>query len=236
MSNERLWLEHLEDSIPKEARGYSVSMYTVALEGWRRGLTLKFINENRRRSELFYSLEYQGRKHIFTVSKGDQVSDNAIKICRNKHIAKQYLNKAGVPTPEGELFNKEVMDEEIIDYALKLGFPNVIKPVDGTGGTGVIANIKNEKEFKAALNFVRHDLKKTNIIVEKHYDGRGYRIYVAGNKVIGAFDRIPANVIGDGKSNINYLLKEKIKKRDENPALFKRPIKIDKEMHTLLES
>lgn len=235
MTNERIWLEHLENSIPDEAKGYSISMYTVALEGWRRGLKLKFINKNRRKSELYYSLTYKGREHIFTVSKGDKVSDNAIEICKNKHLAKQYLKKAGVPTPEGELFKKESSDVEIIEYAKKLGFPNVIKPVDGTGGTGVIANIKNETEFKEALTFVRNDLGKKNVIVEKHFDGRGYRVYVVDNKVIAAFDRIPANVVGDGERNIKTLLDEKIEIRNENPALFKRPIKIDKEMHSLLE-
>lgn len=236
MSNERVWLEHLKDSIPDEGKGYSVSMYTVALEGWRRGLKLKFINKNRRRSEIFYSLTYNGKEHVFTVSKGDKVSDKAIEICRNKHLAKQYLKKAGVPTPEGELFNKDASEEEIVDYAKKLGFPNVIKPVDGTGGSGVIANIQNEAEFKKALSFVRNDLGKKNIIVEKHFDGRGYRVYVVDNQVIAAFDRIPANVVGDGKKNIKTLLDEKIKIRNENPALFKRPIKIDKEMYALLEA
>ena len=82
MSNERVWLEHLKDSIPDEGKGYSVSMYTVALEGWRRGLKLKFINKNRRRSEIFYSLTYNGKEHVFTVSKGDKVSDKAIEIFR----------------------------------------------------------------------------------------------------------------------------------------------------------
>src|SRR5690625_676913 len=235
MQNQREWLPHLENSIPKEAWGYSVSMYSVALEGWRRGLTLKFINRNRRKSELYYSLSNKDREHVFTVSKGDKVTDEAIKICRNKHLTKKYLTKAGVPTPKGELFKKDVEDEEIIKYANELGYPLVIKPVDGTGGTGVIANIQNQKEFKEALKYVRYDMNYPNVIVEEHYDGRGYRVYVIGNEVIGAFDRIPANVVGDGKHTVKQLLQLKMKERDKNPALFNRPIKIDKEMENLLK-
>src|SRR5699024_12418990 len=32
-----------------------------------------------------------------------------------------------------------------------------IKPVDGTGGRGVIANIRNEEEFKQSLQYVRYE-------------------------------------------------------------------------------
>ena len=236
MGKGKSWLPHLENSIPIEARGYSVSMYSIALEGWRRGLTLKFINKNRRKSEIYYSLAYNGREHLFTVSRGDKVSDEALEICRNKHLTKKYLKKAGIPTPEGEVFKKNIPDNEIINYANTLEYPLVIKPLEGTGGNGVITNIKNVQEFKDALNYVRYDLNQPDVIVEKHFDGRGYRVYVIGDKVIGAFDRIPANVIGDGKNTIKKLLKRKIEERDKNPALYKRPIKIDKEMHTILHS
>lgn len=235
-NNRKKWLPHLETSIPESARGYTVSMYSIALEGWRRGLSLKFINRNRRKSEVFYSLSNEEREHVFTVSRGDKVSMNALRICRNKHLTKEYLTKAGVPTPEGELFQKEIQDDKIVEYAKSLGFPLVIKPVDGTGGTGVIANIQNVEEFKSALKYVRHDLNRKEVIVERHFDGRGYRIYVIGDEVIGAFDRIPANVIGDGQNNIKTLLKQKISERDKNPALFKRPITIDDEMHNMLKS
>lgn len=236
MKNNREWLPHLENSIPKEARGYTISMYSVALEGWRRGLTLKFINKNRRKSEVYYSLAYQGREHIFTVSRGDKVTQKAVEICRNKHLTKKHLAKAGVPTPKGELFRKGIPDNEIINYANELGYPLVVKPVDGTGGTGVIANIQNEEELRNALKYVRYDMKYPNIIVEEHFEGRGYRVYVIGNNVIGAFDRIPANVIGDGKHTVKELLRLKLKERDKNPALFKRPIKIDKEMKNILKA
>ncbi|MFC4025029.1 acylphosphatase [Oceanobacillus longus] len=234
MTHNREWLPHIENSIPEEARGYSVSMYSIALEGWRRGLTLKFINKNRRKSELYYSLSNQEKEHIFTVSRGDKISQEAMRICKNKHLTKEYLIKAGVPTPEGELFEKNVTADEMLNYAKKLGYPVVVKPLDGTGGTGVIANIRSDKEFKEALSFVRDDLKFTKVIVEKHYEGRGYRVFAIGDKVVGAFDRIPANVIGDGKNTVRELLRLKLVERDKNPALFKRPIKEDKEMYGLL--
>ena len=45
--------------------------------------------------------------------RADKVSDKAIEICRNKHLAKQYLKKAGVPTPEGELFHRNLLKRKL---------------------------------------------------------------------------------------------------------------------------
>src|SRR5690625_2559867 len=128
------WLPHLENSIPKSAKGYSMSFYAIALEGWRRGLTLKFINENRRRSELLFELASEQNKYKFVVSRGELITSQAIRICRNKFETKEYLQKNNVPTPKGKIFDKDVDDQEIITYANKTAYPLVIKPSDGTGG------------------------------------------------------------------------------------------------------
>lgn len=76
MSNEKLWLERFEASIPNEIRSSSIIMYYVALEGWRRGLKLKFINNNHRvGSKLNYSLVYRGKEQKFDVSNENILSD-----------------------------------------------------------------------------------------------------------------------------------------------------------------
>src|SRR5699024_9320047 len=229
------WLPHLKNSIPDGARGYTVSMYAIALEGWRRGLTLKFINKNRRKSETIYTLSSSEKEHHFTVSFGDKNTNEARKFCKDKHKTKQRLLEEGVSTPQGELIVEGTPDEEIISYAEKLGYPLVLKPSDGTGGKGVIANIKNHQEFVEALTYVKGDLKQTNVIVEKYFAGKDHRIYVVGDKVIGAYTRMPANVIGDGKSNVKQLLQTNMKERNNNPALFRRTIKVDKEMKNMLK-
>src|SRR5690625_3219534 len=110
MNEVRSWLPHLQDSIPPEAQGYTVSLYSVALEGWRRGLTLKFINEGRSRSHTTYFLSYKGVERRFAVSRGDAVPKKAISICINKHLTKKHLLKAEVPTPNGETFGKYNQD------------------------------------------------------------------------------------------------------------------------------
>jgi len=230
------WLSSLENSVPPEAYGYTISLYSVALEGWRRGMTLKFVNNNRPKAHTEFTLSYKGKEHRFSVSRGDIVPKKAIKICVDKHLTKSYLTEGDVPTPEGETFDEKNYDEDIIEYSKVLGYPVVIKPTDGTGGNGVIANIKNEEEFRKALTYVKYDLNYSKLIVEKFFQGEDYRLYVIGEKVIGAFKKIPANVIGDGKNSIRHLLKVKNQERNSTPALYRRLIKIDKELHNILRS
>lgn len=149
------WLSHLYDALTDDTFGYTVTPYSIALEGWRRGLELTFYyTSTKKKSWAKYSLSDGKKTHQFVASRGDLVTVNAMKICKDKHETKKYLKKASVPTPEGEEFGSEILDEEIIQFANTQGYPLVIKPIDGTGGHGVIANIKNEEEFKRSLYYV----------------------------------------------------------------------------------
>ncbi|MED4081964.1 ATP-grasp domain-containing protein [Halalkalibacterium halodurans] len=229
------WLPHLEDAVPQKAKGYTLSMYSIALEAWRRGITVKFYNTTEKKSRLRYSLSYEGKEYTFVGSRGSIVPREAIKICIDKHLTKKYLLRAGIPVPEGEEYSGEVPDEEIVEYSKRLGYPLVIKPSKGTGGKGVIANIRSEEEFRSALSYVRNDLNYPEVIVERYAVGIDHRVFVIGNEVIGAFKRIPANVVGDGVNTIRTLLRVKNKERDKNPSLNGLPITIDKEVHSTLE-
>lgn len=234
-SSKAVKLPHLEKSIPECARGYTSSFYSIALEGWRRGLTLKFINENRRKSEILYELSSREKSHKFIVSRGDLTDVDTMRICRNKDETKEYLIKSKVPTPEGDRFTRDIPNEDIINYANKKGYPLVIKPVDGTGGKGVIAGIKTEDSFKKSLSYVRDKLGYRDVIVEDYFEGEDYRVYVVDKEVIAITKRIPANVIGDGKKTIENLISEKNKARKNNPILSSSLIKIDQELHQMLK-
>lgn len=225
------WLPQLNNSVPEEVTSDKLSMYTIALEGWRRGLTLKFFNiKYGRRLEINYSLASKDREYKFAVSKGEKVTKEAMKISKSKISTKKYLTKNNVPVPIGEKFGADREDQDIINYAVSLGFPVVLKPTDGNLGKGVIPNILNIKDLKDALKHVRVKLGYREVIIEQHITGEEYRIYVIDGKVIGAINRIPANIIGDGKSSIQQLITKKNLERKKNPNLKNRPIKIDKEV------
>lgn len=230
------WLPHLEGSIPAEARRNRVSLYTIALEGWRRGLRLKFYQrkDDHNRHRLIYSLQSEKKIHYFNESSGDKNTDEAFEICGDKGLTNKFLEEANVPIPSGKFFDKNSTVDDIIKDAEILGYPLVVKPTDGNSGKGVIANIENKKELKNAICHVREKLSFENLIVQQHVNGDEVRIYVLGDKVLAAANRLPANIIGDGQSSIVKLIEYKNEFRKQIPHLNYRPIKVDTEVRNLI--
>lgn len=233
------YLKQLDNAIiPKKAHNYMLSTYSIILEAWRRGLNIniRIVREASGKIEPYYTISDGNKKHHFSTTRGDFVSRESIDATKDKQTAKNYLLKNNVPTPIGKSFDENISDSEIVQYAEEIGYPVVIKPLKGTGGRGVIANIKEKEDLINSLKYVRDKLKSPHIILEKHFAGDDYRLYVIGDEVVGAIKRIKANVIGDGKSTINQLVKEKNKRRQKLPALSNRPIKLDNETDMLLKN
>jgi len=237
-------LSHLNQAVVKNIRGFKLDAYLIALEGWRRVLTLKWYKAESPICTLdkvgspvlgnFFSLSSSNNTHYFFRSRGDLVENKTVRLCSNKEKTKEILSRKGISVPEGQVFN--VMDNRILEYSRKIGFPVVIKPKSGSMGKGVYTNIESEKELKDCLSDYKSVYRYNEVIVEKHYEGNEYRIYVVGNKAIGATNRIPANIIGDGEHNISQLIELKNKERKKNPYLAKKPIKPDYEVHQLLNN
>lgn len=235
---ERKWLPHLKDSITNSASITGVSLYTIALEGWRRGLKLEFYTELTagEKKRIKYSLEDGENKFYFNDSSGDLNTDEAIKICGDKGLTQKYLETNNVPTPLGKEFDAEDSIEKMLKYSRTLTYPLVVKPVDGFGGSGVIVNIKDEKELKDAIDYVTNKLSFKRIIIQEYVKGNEVRIYVLNNKVIAAANRVPAHIVGDGKSTIASLIQEKNYERRKNPNLRHRLIRLDSALNQYLES
>src|SRR5699024_4600817 len=149
------WLPHITD-IPLEAKKNRTSLYSIALEGWRRGLTLKFHRVKEEEVVKFlYSLSNEKRKHYFNESCGDDVTEEAFRICSDKHLTYEYLQKANVPVPISKRFIQQESIEEILKQIKNMKYPLVIKPTDGSAGKGVITNIGTEEQLIESINKVR---------------------------------------------------------------------------------
>ena len=69
--------------------------------------------------------------------------------------------------------------------------------------------VHNKKEFDSAIKAVfRHD---HIALVQKYIQGKDYRLVVVDKRVISAYERIPLNVLGNGRSTIRQLLHIKIR-------------------------
>src|SRR5699024_7162874 len=237
--SEKKWLSHISPEIIIENKN-RVCAYLVALEGWRRGLTLTWYSKKVKSNKIhapgrYFSLSNERKIHYFYKSKGDLTNINAQRITGRKHLTKEVLSEAGVSVPKGKVFKKEAPDLEVISYANNLGYPLVLKPTNGFQGIGVFANLKNEQELKGALEHLRNDMGYKEVIIEQFIDGVEYRIFVIGEKVIGAIEKIPPMIVGDGTSTVKQLIRQKNKEKKKNPHLFKKPIKIDYEVENCVK-
>lgn len=140
------------------------------------------------------------QKHI-QATVTSQTSSIAVELACDKEETKLLLEKAEIPIPKGNIIQTEAEMSEVIK---EIGFPIVIKPVDGNHGRGITTNINNWEEACTALTAA----KKISpvIIVEKHIEGDDYRLLVIGFKLVAAAKRTAAHVIGDGKSTIQELI------------------------------
>lgn len=225
-------LPHLENTVPKNGYGAHQSKFNIALEAWRRGIEVTFEKNG---SLIDFNLSYKGKLHKFKTSYGDLTSSGAIKISRDKALTKVYLAKAGIPVAEGKEFLEDADDGSITDYCREIGFPVVLKPTNGIKGQGVVTNIQTEEELEDAIKYVRHKLNYKNVIVERYIVGDELRVYYLENKVLGAYMKKPASVIGDGKKTIAQLIEEKNEEKKTSPYLASRLIKIDLEVKNTLK-
>lgn len=231
--------------IVKGIKGFSLCSFLIGLEGWRRGLTLKYYGEINQYSNIYtkgrkpfgrsYSLESKSKIHYFNQSRGDLVSNEAVKIAESKHKTKEYLKRHNIPVMPSMEFTENVSDQEIIQRVKEFGFPVIIKPTYGTLSRGVVLNIKNDTKLEESLTLVREKLGFKNIIVERYFEGEDIRLYVVNQVVVAALRRVPAKVTGDGKSTIKQLIQAKNKTRRNNPYLAARPVKLDEEVISVLK-
>ena len=130
-------------------------------------------------------------------------SNIAVDIAGNKSETKNLLGAAEIPVPKGDVVRTEEELKKAIDY---IGYPVVIKPIDGNHGKGNTTNIMNWEQaipaFEAAKVYGR------NVIVEKYITGFDFRVLVIDYKFICAALRTPASVVGDGINTIQYLIDE----------------------------
>jgi D-alanine-D-alanine ligase-like ATP-grasp enzyme/acylphosphatase len=225
MSSDKKWLTHLQHAIPKTVYGFPVSMYSIALESWRRGLTVSFINKQQSKAQTEFIISNKQKRFRFAGSRSNVISKETINLCANKHQSKELLKEHGVPVVDGEAFDAQIDDEEIVRYVKEFGYPVVVKPCNGNSGEGVVVNIQDEQALRDALKYVRQQLRHSTILIESYLSSYDYQVYVVGKRVVAAFERVPAYVTGDGERTIQSLIEQKNGVRRRNPGLSQHLIK-----------
>ncbi|MFA5556619.1 MAG: cyanophycin synthetase [Flavobacteriaceae bacterium] len=130
-----------------------------------------------------------------------QTSHIAVDIACDKEATKRMLDNASIPVAKGAIC---VDEEDLEDTIRKIGYPIVIKPLDGNHGKGASINIKDWESAKEGMTHAKKYSRR--VIVEKFITGFDFRILVIDNKVVAAAKRVPAHVVGNGINSVQELI------------------------------
>ncbi|WP_162301585.1 acylphosphatase [Nesterenkonia muleiensis] len=171
----------------------------------------------------------------FKWGRSPLASGVALSICSYKEATRRLLKRIDVPVPHGRVFSTADRDLAV-QYADRIGYPVVCKPVAGLRGIGVVANIQNREELEDALTlYQQSQLGDDDFVIEEHVPGEDYRIVVIGDEVVASVVRSAASVTGDGMHTVADLIEYKNRARQENPHLSSRPITLSESLQYQLK-
>jgi len=155
---------------------------------------------------------------------GVQTLNNAISILnsRDKFRSLQFLAAHDIRIPTTYFSNDLFYAKQIVEH--KLGYPFIIKVLEGTQGLGVYL-VKDEENAEEILgHFIERNIK---IILQqyiKEFSGKDLRVFVVGNKIVASMIRIAAG--DDFRSNLHRGGRgEKIKLSPEEEEMALKAVK-----------
>ncbi|MBT8181901.1 MAG: cyanophycin synthetase [Eudoraea sp.] len=193
----------LEDDIQRmrelrEAERLGPSTGSIVSEAQSRGIP--WIRLNR---YSLVQLGYGANQKRIQATVTSETSSIGVELACDKEDTKYLLEQAEVEVPRGDIISRESRLEEACRY---VGYPLVIKPIDGNHGRGITVDINNYEDALEAFKIAKEVSRR--VIVEKYITGEDYRLLVINHNFVAAAKRTPAHVIGDGKSSIAELVEE----------------------------
>jgi cyanophycin synthetase len=174
------------------------STFSILEEARKRNIPVLEISPNG-----LYQLGYGKKQQRIRASMSSITGCIAVDIACDKDETKFLLSDAGIPVPKGQVVHSE---EEMGTAIQAIGFPVVVKPLDGHQGKGITIDIQTLEEAKEALHRAHQVSRK--VIIEQYIPGEDYRFLVINYKFVAASRRKPAAITGDGRSTIRQLIQQ----------------------------
>ena len=192
----QLELEHLIRLAERQAFGPS----TQAILDEAASRDIPFIRLDRHSLVQLGQGVYQQRIRATMTSR---TSGIAIDIASDKNLTNRLLDAAGLPVPKSEVVTTE---DGAVDAAKAIGYPCVVKPLDGNHGRGVNLDLRTEADVRKAWPVALAESRSRDVVVESYITGSDYRCLVIGGKVAAIAERVPASVVGDGRHTVAQLV------------------------------
>lgn len=170
--------------------------YSIVEEAQKRNIPCIRLDESS-----LVQLGYGCKQKRVEASLTSNTSIIGVDIAGDKDRTKKLLTEANIPVPFGEVVSDVENLKSVIEY---IGFPIVLKPLNGNHGKGATINITN---WPCAMTaFQRAQKFSEKVIVEKLITGYDFRVLVVNHKLVAAALRKPAYVVGNGRSTIQELI------------------------------
>lgn len=195
------YVSELERTVIRVAEqlAYGPSTGAIVTEAQRRGIPVIRLDPRRSLVQLGHG-KYQRRVWATVTSQSANI---AVDIAGNKELTNRLLHDVGIPVPRSYIVEDA---DEAIRVAERIGYPIVLKPLDGNHGRGVCVNLRDAGEIRETFPIAQGESRNGAVIAETFIVGKDYRILVVDSEVVAVAERVPAHVVGDGVHTIEQLV------------------------------
>lgn len=172
-------------------------------EAFRRGIDVQVDDAE---AGLF-TLIHGGRRVRCRESLCDLTSSVSMTLCQDKSLTHKVLRAADLSLPSQQLAGSADDNQDFLDEHGRV----VVKPLDGEQGNGVAVDLSTLEEVQEAIEHARQF--DSRVLLESFHEGVDLRIVVIGYEVVAAAIRRPAQIIGDGHTNIGTLIEVQSRRR-----------------------
>ncbi len=127
----------------------------------------------------------------------------ATSLASDKEGTHSILKDMGLPVPKQAMFSSE---EDAVSASRRIGYPVVIKPLDGNHGRGISINLTTDEEVREAFHVAKQQGKSRFVLAESFVSGYDHRMLVINDELVAVAKRVPGHVVGDGGSTIAELV------------------------------
>lgn len=143
---------------------------------------------------------YQRRIQATITSETNYIS---VELASDKEETNKILADLGLPVPRQILVQNR---DEAVRAAKRLGYPVVIKPLDGNHGRGISIGLDQDEDIAEGFDFAQEHSKSRSIIVETYITGFDHRMLVVDGELVAVSKRVPGHVVGNGLDSIEALI------------------------------
>jgi cyanophycin synthetase len=141
------------------------------------------------------------------------------RLCADKMLSARLLRHAGLPAPTHERVESDASVHAAGD---RLGWPLVVKPVDGERGEGVNVDVSPDAVTDAFAKACAAS-PTGRVLAERQVAGTCHRLFIAWGRLLYAVKRLPVGVYGDGHTSLAALVESAAEAQAQKPSWLRSP-------------